>query len=84
MLTRECGPSDEIVLHRMVAARHSRQILLKMLSFGVIGLGNTVIDLGVFTFVYNVLELPLVTSNVVRLAGCGVGLLYGGPSWAAS
>jgi putative flippase GtrA len=30
-----------------------------------IGVGNTVIDLGVFTLAYNVLELPLVGSNVL-------------------
>ena len=36
-----------------------------MLSFGVIGLGNTVIDFGVFTFAYKLLELPLVASNVL-------------------
>jgi putative flippase GtrA len=36
-----------------------------MLSFGVIGLGNTVIDFGVFAFAYKVLELLLVASNVL-------------------
>jgi putative flippase GtrA len=37
----------------------------KMISFGFIGLGNTAIDLGVFTFSYQVLGLPLVPSNVL-------------------
>src|SRR3982074_3605206 len=37
----------------------------EILTFGVIGLGNTVIDFGVFTFAYKVLELPLVASNVL-------------------
>jgi len=46
-------------------AWRSRPIVLKMLSFGVIGLGNTVIDFGVFAFAYKVLELPLVASNVL-------------------
>jgi hypothetical protein len=49
------------LLHRIRVAWHSRPIVLKMLSFGVIGLGN---DFGVFTFAYKVLELPLVASNV--------------------
>ncbi len=31
----------------------------------LIGLGNTAIDLGVFTFVYKVLGLPLVPSNIM-------------------
>jgi putative flippase GtrA len=51
------------LLHRIRAVWHSRPIVLKMLSFGVIGLGNTVIDFGVFTFAYK--ELPLVASNVL-------------------
>jgi putative flippase GtrA len=37
----------------------------KMISFGVIGLGNTVIDLGVFTFAYKMLGLPLVPANIM-------------------
>jgi putative flippase GtrA len=53
------------LLHRIRGAGHSRPIVLKMLSFGLIGLVNTVIDFGVFTFVYKVLELPLVASNVL-------------------
>jgi putative flippase GtrA len=53
------------LLHRIRAVWHSRPIVLKMLSFGVIGLGNTVNDFGVFTFAYKVLELPLVASNVL-------------------
>jgi putative flippase GtrA len=53
------------LLHRIRAVWYSRPIVLKMLSFGVIGLGNTVIDFGVFTLAYKVLELPLVASNVL-------------------
>ena len=53
------------LLHWIRAAWHSRPIVLKMLSFGVIGFGNTVIDFGVFTFAYKVLELPLVASSVL-------------------
>ena len=53
------------LLQHIRALWHSRPIVLKMLSFGVIGLGNTVIDFGVFTLAYKVLELPLVASNVI-------------------
>jgi putative flippase GtrA len=42
-------------LLRIRVAWYSRPIVLKMLSFGVIGLGNTVVDFGVFTFTYKVL-----------------------------
>ena len=51
--------------HRIGAMWHSRPVALKMFSFAVIGVGNTVIDLSVFTFAYKVLELPLVGSNVL-------------------
>jgi putative flippase GtrA len=37
----------------------------KMISFGVIGLGNTVIDFGVFSFAYQVMGLSLVPANVM-------------------
>jgi putative flippase GtrA len=43
----------------------ARPMVAKMLSFGVIGIGNTVIDLAIFTFAYSVLVLPLVPSNVL-------------------
>ncbi|MET0969313.1 MAG: GtrA family protein [Tardiphaga sp.] len=36
-----------------------------MISFGVIGLGNTVIDFGVFSFAYQVMGLSLVPANVM-------------------
>lgn len=37
----------------------------KMTSFAVIGLGNSFLDFGVFTFAYKVLALPIVASNIV-------------------
>lgn len=36
----------------------------KLVSFATIGLGNTIIDLTVFTIAYKILELPLIASNV--------------------
>jgi putative flippase GtrA len=59
------------LLRRIRAVWHSRPIVLKMLSFGVIGLGNTVIDFGVFKFAYKVLEPSLVASNVLTGAVSG-------------
>lgn len=41
------------------------RISLKLLSFALIGVGNTAIDFGVFTLCYEVLELALVPANVV-------------------
>ena len=36
-----------------------------MISFGVIGLGNTVVDLAIFSLAYSVFNFPLVPSNVL-------------------
>ncbi len=38
-------------------------------QFRVIGLGNTVIDLAIFTLAYQVLKLPLVPANVIAWLG---------------
>lgn len=43
----------------------SRPLAAKIVSFATIGVGNTLIDFGVFTFAYKILELPLVPSNVL-------------------
>jgi putative flippase GtrA len=43
----------------------SRPLVAKIASFATIGVGNTLIDFGVFTFAYKVLELQLVPSNVL-------------------
>ena len=43
----------------------SRPMVAKMISFGVIGVGNTVIDLAVFSVAYTALALPLVPANVL-------------------
>ena len=37
----------------------------KLISFGLIGVGNTAIDFGMFTFFYTVLAVPLVPSNIL-------------------
>ena len=43
----------------------SRPIVKKLISFGVIGVGNTLIDLTIFTVAYTLLALPLVPANVL-------------------
>jgi putative flippase GtrA len=35
-----------------------------MMSFALVGLGNTFVDFGVFTFAYKVLALPIIFANV--------------------
>jgi putative flippase GtrA len=53
------------LLDRMLAAWHERGALLKAVSFGLIGLVNTGIDLGVFLLAYGVFSIPLVPANVL-------------------
>jgi len=43
----------------------SRPLATKIASFATIGVGNTLIDFGVFTFALKILQLPLVPSNVL-------------------
>jgi putative flippase GtrA len=43
----------------------SRAMAAKIASFATIGVGNTLIDFGIFTFAYQILGLPLVPSNVL-------------------
>ncbi len=53
------------LIDRMLTAWHQRAIVLKALSFGVIGVVNTAIDLSVFLLAYSVFALPLIPSNVL-------------------
>ncbi len=55
----------KLILPRMIDTWLARPTVAKMISFGVIGVGNTVIDLAIFTVAYSVLTLPLVASNVL-------------------
>jgi putative flippase GtrA len=49
----------------IVHAWRSSATSLKMISFAVVGLVNTAIDFGVFSFAYKVLQLPIVAANVI-------------------
>jgi putative flippase GtrA len=53
------------LFHRIHTAWRSGPLPAKMVSFAVIGAGNALVDLGVFTLAYNLLELPLIPSNVL-------------------
>jgi putative flippase GtrA len=52
------------LLNRLLAALCSPTIL-KMVSFAVIGTGNTLVDFGVFALAYKVIGMPLVPSNII-------------------
>ena len=43
----------------------AQPVVPKMISFGLIGLCNTVIDLAIFTVAYEGLALPLIPANVM-------------------
>jgi putative flippase GtrA len=53
------------LLDRLLAAWHDRGTVLKAMSFGVIGVINTAIDLGVFLLAYGMFSVPLVPANVL-------------------
>src|SRR5687767_13832856 len=48
---------------RLIAAWQERAIVLKAMSFAVVGVVNSAVDFGVFAFAYYYLELPIVTAN---------------------
>jgi putative flippase GtrA len=48
---------------RLIAAWHERAIALKAISFAAVGVVNSAVDFGVFSFAYYHLELPIVTAN---------------------
>ena len=50
---------------RLAQGWRDRAVSLKAISFGLVGIVNTLIDLGIFIVGYNVLGLPLVPANVL-------------------
>jgi putative flippase GtrA len=47
---------------------HDRAIILKALSFAVVGMINFAVDFTVFSFAFYVLSWPIITSNIVSWA----------------
>ena len=56
------------LLDRLLTAWHERAIALKAASFAIVGVVNALVDLGVFSFAYYHLDLPIVTANVMAWA----------------
>jgi putative flippase GtrA len=50
---------------RLAQAWRERAILLKALSFGLVGLVNLAVDFAVFSFGYFFLGLPIIAANVI-------------------
>jgi putative flippase GtrA len=53
---------------RALDAWHQRAIVLKAVSFAIVGLVNSAADFAVFSFAYYYLALPIVTANVIAWA----------------
>jgi putative flippase GtrA len=50
---------------RLIEAWRRRALTLKAASFAVIGILNTLIDLGVFLAAYSIFDVPLIAANVM-------------------
>jgi putative flippase GtrA len=53
------------ILNRLTVAWHERAIALKAVSFGLVGIVNSAIDFGVFSFCYYYIGLPLIVANTL-------------------
>ena len=58
-------PPLDLVQARLLRAWHERAVTLKAASFAMVGVVNTLIDLGIFLTAYNVFRLPLIGANVL-------------------
>ena len=50
---------------RLIAAWHERAIVLKAMSFALVGVVNSAVDFGVFALAYYYVELPIIAANVL-------------------
>jgi putative flippase GtrA len=53
------------VLDRLTKAWQERAVALKAVSFGLVGLVNSAVDFGVFSFAYYYLGLPIIAANTL-------------------
>ena len=68
-------PLLDRLFRRLVQAWRTRGVSLKALSFALVGVVNTLIDLGIFLVAYNLLGLPLIPANVLAWLRRGFRLL---------
>ena len=50
---------------RLIAAWHERAVVLKAMSFALVGVVNSAVDFGVFALAYSYFDLPIVLANVL-------------------
>jgi putative flippase GtrA len=58
-------PASQDIFARLNKAWHERALALKALSFGLVGLVNSAVDFGVFSFAYYYWGLPIVAANTM-------------------
>ena len=58
-------PPHTSIPERLTAAWQDRAVLLKAISFGLVGLVNSAIDFAVFSFAYYYLDLPIIVANAM-------------------
>ncbi len=58
-------PPSRNIRNRLTEAWHARAIALKAISFAFVGVVNSLVDFGVFSFAYYYLGLPLLAANTV-------------------
>lgn len=52
-------------LDRLIAAWHERAVILKAMSFAIVGVVNSAVDFGVFSLAYYHFGLPIITANIL-------------------
>ena len=50
---------------RLIAAWHERAIVLKAMSFALVGVVNSAVDFGVFALAYSYFDLSIILANVL-------------------
>ena len=55
----------QTIIGRLTAAWQQRALALKALSFGLVGVVNSAVDFGVFSFAYYYLALPILVANTL-------------------
>ena len=53
------------LIDRLAVAWHERAVALKAVSFAIVGVVNSAVDFGVFSFAYYYLALPIVVANTL-------------------
>jgi putative flippase GtrA len=58
-------PTAQNLIDRLHVVSRERATLFKIVSFGLIGFVNTVVDFGLFSFGYYFLGLPIIAANLL-------------------